>query len=107
MNNKEQIEKFNTALKVFDRWVMTIGLPNNVKPLKDITSQEYKRALYNFYKSLNIEEQISFREWIESFYSKNEIDYDYIDLMSWNNWFQLYLKIMIKYIQEGVINCEI
>lgn len=107
MNNQEQIEKFNTALKAFDKWVMTIGLPNNVKPLKSITSQEYKRSLYNFYKSLDIENQMSFRAWVESFYSRNEIDFDYIDLMSWDKWFQLYLKVMIKYMQEGVINCEI
>ena len=102
MNSTELVDRYNKVIEVFDRWTSSIGLPNDKKPLKDITSSEYKDSLYNFYKSLNVEDS-SFRSWLESFYAKNEIDFDYLDLMSWDNWVLLYIKVMIRYIEEGII----
>lgn len=100
--SKEEFEiEMNEMLRVFDSWALSIGLPNNVKPLQDITAEEYKSCLENFFNTLN--EGTSFREWIESFYKKNEIDFDYLDLMDWKNWFKLYLKVFAKYIDEGKI----
>ena len=99
--NKDTEIKLNAMLKYFDRWTASIGLPNDKKPLKDITSEEYKQSLYNFYSSLK--EEKSFRSWICSFYGKNEIDFDYIDLMNWKEWFKLYLRVFCKYVEEEII----
>lgn len=92
-------EEFKNAyiqfLKDFDTWTLSIGLPNDVKPLKDITSEEFKVSLRKFYETLNLD--VSFRKWVESFYRKDEIDFDYIDLMSWEDWFKLYINVFVKY----------
>lgn len=100
--NENKTEQINEGLKIFDKWTSQIGLPNEDKPLKDITAQEYKDSLYNFYLSLKLD--MSFKQWILSFYSRNEIDYEYIDLMSWDNWIRLYVKVLSKYLQEGIVN---
>lgn len=100
--DKDTEIKLNSVFKYFDRWTESIGLPNDIKPLKDITSEEYKQGLYNFYQTLN--EDRNFREWICSFYGKNEIDFDYIYLMNWKEWFKLYMKIFSKYVDENIIS---
>lgn len=99
--DKELELEINEMLKYFDKWTLSIGLPNDKKPLKNITPEEYKNSLENFYNTLDLD--ISFRYWVESFYNKNEIDFDYLYLMSWENWFKLYLKVFAKYINEDKI----
>ncbi len=93
----------NAFFKLFDSWVMSIGLPNDVKPLGNITAEEYKSSLYNFYKKLEIDDTVSFRKWIESFYSPNEIDFDYMDKMPAMEWVRLYFKVMNRYLEKGII----
>lgn len=100
--DKEVEKEINEVLVYFDRWTKSIGLPNDVKPLQNITSQEYLKSLQNFYNSLDT--NISFRKWIESFYSKNEIDFDYIDLMDWKNWLKLYLSVFSRYVEKILVD---
>ena len=103
--NKEEIRNSVTVtLFLFDKWTESLGLPNDTKPLKDITAKEYRTAIHKFFDSLN--EPITFKQCVESFYSKNEIDFDYIDYMSSTEWIKLLLKIFAKYIEEGVITFE-
>lgn len=101
--NTEIRNSVDAFFKTFDSWVMSIGLPNDIKPLGEITSQEYIDSLHTFYKKLGIENTISFRQWVESFYNKNEIDFDYLNLMSTDEWIKLYLKVFVKYIKEDKI----
>lgn len=99
----EQFTKdLNDVLKFFDKWTKSIHLPNDVKPLKDITSEEYKDSLILFFNSLGLKD-ISFRQWIEGFYNRNEIDFDYIDIMPWVEWVKLYFKIFSHYVDNGKI----
>ena len=95
--DEQLLKDLNDIMSVFDKWTDKINLPNKTKPLKDITSEEYLHSLEIFFGMLK--EDISFRKWIESFYAKNEIDFDYILLMDWENWFKLYFKIFQKYIE--------
>lgn len=100
--DKEFESEVNEMMKYFDKWTRSIGLPNDVKPLKDISSAEYLEGLKTFFKTLDLD--ISFRNWIESFYKKNEIDFDYIHLMDWKNWFKLYLSVFSRYIDKILID---
>lgn len=94
----------NACFLLFDKWTASIGLPNDVKPLQDISAKEYRTAIHKFYNSLDTE--LTFQQWVESFYSKNEIDFDYIDTMPWEEWVKLYLKIFAKYIEDDIITFE-
>lgn len=91
-------QDLNEVMSIFDKWTDYINLPNKTKPLKEITSEEYLNSLQTFFDMLDNEDNISFRKWIESFYAKNEIDFDYLYLMTWDNWFKLYFKVFQKYI---------
>lgn len=104
MTREELVRDINVCFVLFDLWTESIGLPNDTKKLKDISAKEYRTAIHKFYDTL--ETELSFREWIESFYGKNEIDFDYIDLMSWEDWVKLYLKIFAKYIEEDIISLD-
>lgn len=101
----KQLElEINEMLKYFDKWTKSIGLPNDIKPLQDITADEYKHSLENFYNTLDLD--ITFRQWLLSFYKKDEIDFDYLNLMDWMNWFKLYLKVFSKYVKEEKITFQ-
>ena len=101
--NKEEFEiELNEMMKYFDKWTLSIGLPNDTIPFENISSEVYKNCLERFFNTLNLD--ISFREWLESFFNKNEIDFDYIQLMSWINWLKLYLKVFARYTDKILID---
>lgn len=104
MTREELRQDINACFLLFDKWTASIGLPNDIKPLQNISAKEYRTSIHKFYDSLDTE--LTFRQWIESFYSQNEIDFDYIDTMSWEEWVKLYLKIFAKYIEDDVISFD-